>query len=115
MKFQYYPANVKITKSLGELTLEQFIESVRNPKDKIKKCFLEIQAAAENGDEELKAKLKTENLYYFTPSVYTDGEGRSYSNIIDFTGLMVVEFDKVDFAEELKHYIFNDIKLRYTF
>lgn len=110
MKFQYYPANVKITKSLGELTLEQFIESVRNPKDKIKKCFLEIQAAAENGDEELKVKLKTENLYYFTPSVYTDGEGRSYSNIIDFTGLMVVEFDKVDFAEELKHYIFNDIK-----
>ena len=36
MKFQYYPANVKITKSLGELTLEQFIESVRNPKDKIR-------------------------------------------------------------------------------
>ena len=56
---------------------------------------------------ELKAKLKQNNLYYFTPCVHLD-YGRKYSNVIDFTGLLVLDFDHVHNAEELKQHLFDE-------
>lgn len=108
--FQYYPSNVHIIKALGTLTLRDLLNSIKNPKPKIQDVFLKIQKATEDGDLKLKDKLKSENLYYFTPSVKTNCLGRGYENVLEYNELMVVEFDKVDFAEELKHYIFNTIK-----
>jgi hypothetical protein len=108
--FQYYPSNVHIIKALGTLNLRDLLNSIKNPKIQIQNVFLQIQKATEDGDLKLKDKLKSEKLFYFTPSVKTNCLGRGYENVLEYNELMVVEFDKVDFAEELKHYIFNTIK-----
>ena len=43
--FSFYPANVKITKPLGKVTIEQFIEANRNPKESVRELFKKIQVA----------------------------------------------------------------------
>lgn len=108
--FQYYPSNVKITKTLGSTTLRDFVESIRNPKEEIIKVFNQIAKYAELGDLENKNKLKQTRLFYVTPSVITNGNGRSYSDVESYNPLMVVEFDKISFAKELKEYLFNICK-----
>ena len=106
ISFYYYPANVKITKPLGKITLEQFIEANRNPKESVQELFKKIQVADEKEKQELKQKL-----YYFTPNIQTDGNGRSYSNITAFNGTCVVEFDKIpEFASELRDWIFDNFE-----
>ena len=106
ISFYYYPANVKITKPLGKITLEQFIEANRNPKESVQELFKKIQVADEKEKQELKQKL-----YYFTPNIQTDGNGRSYSNITAFNGICVVEFDKIpEFASELRDWIFDNFE-----
>ncbi|MDR1019052.1 MAG: hypothetical protein LBM02_10180 [Lachnospiraceae bacterium] len=109
-QFQYYPAKVYVTKPLGIITLRRMLESIRNPKENIKEVLRKIQQATKDGNNELKSKLKSENLFYFTPSVMSDGLGRRYENVMDYNGLMVVEFDKIAFAEELKVALFKEIK-----
>lgn len=106
ISFYYYPANVKITKPIGKITLEQFVEANRNPKESVQDLFKKIQVADEKEKQELKQKL-----YYFTPNIQTDGNGRSYSNITAFNGICVVEFDKIpEFASELRDWIFNNFE-----
>lgn len=106
ISFYYYPANVKITKPLGKITLGQFIEVNRNPKEPVQDLFKKIQVADEKEKQELKQKL-----YYFTPNIQTDGNGRSYSNITAFNGTCVVEFDKIpEFASELRDWIFDNFE-----
>ena len=108
-EFQYFPARVYETKPLGTLKLKELLYAIKNPKPQIQEVFKQIQKATEQKDDQLKSKLKTENLYYFTPSVILDGKGRSYENVESYTELMVVEFDKIDFSEELKYYLFNKL------
>lgn len=108
IKFPYYPSNVKIVKPLGLVSLKDFIRANKNPNKKTRELFEQIQKASLDGDMKLKAKLK-ESLYYFNPCVNTDGLGRSYSNITSFTGLAVIEFDKISFAKELKESVFNNL------
>lgn len=108
-EFQYYPSNVYVTKALGTIKLRDLLNSIKAPKEKIEKVFLQIQKATEAGDMELKAKLKSKKLFYFTPSVKTNCKGRTYDDVIEYNELMVVEFDKVDFAEDLKHYLFETL------
>jgi len=104
--FYFYPANVKITKPLGEITLERFIEANRDPQNNIKELFKKIQVADEKEKQELK-----QQLFYFTPCVKTNGLGRSYSDIISFNGLLCLEFDKIpEFASELRDWIFNNFQ-----
>lgn len=106
ISFYYYPANIKITKPAGRVTLSQFVEANRNPKESIQELFKKIQIAEEKEKGELK-----QQLYYFTPCIDTDGEGRSYSNIKEFSTLCVLEFDKIpDFASELRDWIFDNFK-----
>lgn len=109
-KFQYYPSKVYVTEPLGILTLEDMLNGIKSPKENIKEVFNKIHKATEDGDLELKNKLKAEHLFYFTPSILTDNKGRKYENITEFNELMVVEFDKIDFAEELKQYLFESFK-----
>lgn len=109
-EFQYYPSRVNAVKPLGKLNLRQLIESIKKPKPHIEKVFKEIQIATEKNDLKLKDKLKQENLYYFTPSVMFDGNNRSYENVIEYNELMVFEFDKITFADELKYYLFNKME-----
>ena len=106
LSFHFYPANVKITKPLGMVTIDQFIEANRNPKKEIQSLFKKIQVAEEKEKQELK-----QQLFYFTPCVLTDGLGRSYSNIISFSGALCLEFDKIpEFANELKDWIFDNFE-----
>lgn len=95
IKFQYFPGRINTIRPLGFLSLKQFIESIRNPKESIKDIFKKIEECDRNKDWEQKAYLKQNNLFYFTPSVIFNGRGRSYEDIISFNPLMVVEFDHV--------------------
>ena len=107
MIFNYYPSDIKASKPLGNITLERFIQVIKNPKDETKHIFEQIKLAQENNDMALKQQLKSK-LYNFTPCVYVK-DSRKYDNIINFTGLLALDFDKVetDYAIEFKHYIFD--------
>lgn len=105
-KFQYYPSNVKVLKPLGEISLKYFLDSHKKPKKSIKAVIDRIRNTT---DPTEKAKQK-KKLFYFTPSVFTDKEGRSYENIISFTGIMVMEFDKIQHLEELKLFLMERLK-----
>ncbi len=105
MNFQYYANDAKKPKPLGFVELEQFINSIRNPKKDMKKIMLKIQDAVKNEDKKLKSELKT-HLFGFTPCVHVT-DRRAYSDIINFTGLTVLDFDKIDYAIEFKSFLFN--------
>lgn len=106
-KFSYFPSNIKITKPLGELDLRSMLQAIKSPKKEIIEVFKEIEKAASINDLKLKAELKAK-LYYFCPCVKLDGNGRSYSNILDFSGLAVLDFDGLEpeHAREFQKYLF---------
>ena len=110
-KIQYFEGKIWKTSPLGKVTLKQFIQSHKDPKEKIKKVFNKIAEAERNKDWETKGKLKQENLYYFTPCVNLDGSGRSYENIESFNGLLVLDFDHLEInADEFRDRLFNAYK-----
>ena len=104
-KFQYYTANIKQTTAIGWLSLNMFIQSIKQPKPEICELMLKIQAATLVGDMKLKAQLKTQ-LFAFTPCVNIS-QRRRLVDITSFTGLMVLDFDKIDNAAEFKEYLFE--------
>ena len=106
MTFQYFSNNVQRPKPIGFVSLDRFIQAHKNPKTNI---FERIAQAELDKDFELKAKLKQENLYYFTPCVHLNN-GRKYTDIVSFTGLMVLDFDHIENAEDLKNHLFNEYK-----
>ncbi|MCP4552335.1 MAG: hypothetical protein GY834_09905 [Bacteroidetes bacterium] len=123
IEFQYYPAKVKAAKPMGEVTIDDFVKAVKNPSDEIKDVFKRIAEAEAADDMDLKSKLKQENLFYFTPCVFFDPKGvqkkgergiytsyRCYENIKHFTGLAVLDFDHINFADELRDYVFKKYK-----
>lgn len=109
-KLQYYPAHVNSKKPIGVVTLDYFLRAVMMPSDKIRRIFRLIGIAESYGNMKRKATLKQNNLYYFTPCVFTDGHGRGYKNIVRFTGLAVLDFDHIENAEEFKNYIWEKYK-----
>lgn len=110
MTFNYYPANIKASMPLGEITLGRFLFSIKHPKTYIKNTFEMIRIADERGDTATKSALKT-SLYSFTPCVRVEGP-RRYENIKNFTGLMHLDFDHLDseYAKEFKEALFNEYK-----
>lgn len=103
MKFQYFSNKVNNPTPKGYVTLEQFIQGHRNPSDKLKDVFHQIASAS----SERKAHLKQNYLHYFTPCVNLNG-GRKYTDIQSWTGLLVLDFDKIDNAPEIKQRIFDE-------
>jgi hypothetical protein len=110
IKFNYYDADIKSSIPLGNVTLDYFINAIRNPKIDIKHIFERIRIAEEVGDMATKQALKSK-LYSFTPCVYVQG-ARKYENIKHWTGLLVLDFDhlEVDYAVEFKSYLFDEYK-----
>lgn len=109
--FQYYPGEITASKPLGDITLDRFLSSTQYPKKKISDTFSAIQKAQEAGDMATKNTLKT-SLYSFTPCVYVK-DSRKYENIVNWTGLMALDFDKlpsVIYAKEWKNELFNENK-----
>lgn len=105
VKFPYYGANVKIKKPLGEVSLNQLLKLIQSPTENLSKVCSAIREATRNGDMALKSSLKS-HLFFVTPSVTTDMQGRSYSNITGFTGYMPLDFDKVQDAPALRDQLF---------
>lgn len=110
VSFQYFPAKIWEAKPIGELTLGQFLNSHKNPTQQTVDIINKIQEASRNGNLKLKDELKQNNLYSFVPSVKLDGNGRGLVNIIDYNPIMMVEFDKIPHAKELKQRLFDNLK-----
>lgn len=106
-QFQYYPAHINSRRYTGFVSLEYFLSAHKHPKEKTKKIFKLIALAEAAGNQKLKAELKQNNLFYFTPCVNVS-ENRCYKEITKFTGLAVLDFDHIDNAIEFKEYIFNE-------
>lgn len=109
-KFQYYPAHITSNRPKGWVTLDQFIQGTKNPRIEKQNIFHQIALAEAEGNNELKARLKQENLFYFTPAVHLDGF-RKYDNITGWTGLMVLDFDHLDsrdYSIQFKSFLFDE-------
>lgn len=108
IQFNYYPANNKATKPLGVINIHQFFEAIRKPKPEIIETFSRIRQAEQDGNKSLKAELKSK-LYSFTPCVLVK-DCRTYQSIESFTGLMVLDFDKLDptDAVKFKYFLFEE-------
>lgn len=115
----YYPGNIKTTKPLGSIDLRYIINSIKEPRPEIKSIFFAIEKSEASGDMKTKAILKQNNLYYFTPCIQigqgvekTNAKGkkyisyRCYENIVGFNGLLVLDFDHINNAEEFKRFVF---------
>ena len=105
--FPYFEADIEKPQPIGNLSLRQFLRSHKRPTKEIVQLIESIKQAATDGDRELKDSLK-KKLYCFTPCVNINGV-RRYENITRFTGLLCLDFDKIDNAEEFKNFIFNAI------
>lgn len=110
IRFQYYESDIKSTKPLGYVSLDYWIKSMVNPKEKFESVFLAIEEASKNQNKAEKDKLKR-HLYYFTPCVDIKNQ-RKYINIVGFTGLMTIDFDglETEYAIEFKKALFNEYK-----
>lgn len=108
IKFPYYSGNIKISNCLGHVSLDYFIRAHENPTLNMRVLLDTIQVAV---SKEVKRELK-QRLFSFTPSVFIPrGSKRKYDNINNWTGLMQLDFDKLDGeqdAEDLKHHIFRN-------
>ena len=110
VKFPYYSGNIKLTKVIGYVTLEDFVNAHAMPKQSTYDIMEQVKAASAAGDLALKRQLK-HKLYSFTPSVIIElGVGRKYENIKEWTSIMQLDFDGIETPEkahELKYYLFT--------
>jgi len=110
--FQYYKNDIHTPTAEGWVSLRHFLKANKTPKPEIVEIFNKISEASAKGDSITKARLK-ESLFSFTPCVHVSGR-RRYSDIIQFTGLAVLDFDKIENAIEFKEYIFNEYNFIYS-
>lgn len=110
--FNYYDADIKKSNALGYVSLDYMLNAIKSPKKDIKHIFEQIRQCEISGNLKLKAELKTK-LYSFTPCVkIVKGTNRSYKSIIEFTGLLMLDFDHLeeDYAVEFKNALFEENK-----
>jgi len=112
-KFSYYSGNIKLSKSIGLVTIEQFIRVNLHPMKRTLDLLQLIKSASAENNIKLKRELK-QKLYSFTPSVIiNEGYSRRYINIVEWSGLMQIDLDKIETeaeAKEIKEHIFNNNK-----
>lgn len=108
--FPYFPSRADIIDPLGMITLAQFLKAHKEPKQSTLETFKAIEEATERGDKKTKDKIKQTKLTYFTPS--TCLTKRNYESITCFTGIIVMEYDKLGYekANKLKNQIFKRFK-----
>lgn len=111
--FPYYSGNIRFSKVQGFVNLQQFINSHKNPTEKTLKVLSKVKIANDLNLNKLKRRLKHQ-LYSFTPSVYIRKHNkRNYNNVIYYTGLIQLDFDKIEDKEtalDLKNYLFETYK-----
>lgn len=103
-RFSFCIGNIRVAKVKGDVSLCVWFNRIRNPSDKMVEAIANVRSAK---TPEQKSKLK-EKLPSVTPAVrFKKGDNRKYSNIVDFTGIAMLDFDKIDHAPEFRDYIFN--------
>jgi hypothetical protein len=103
-RFSYCIGNIRVAKVKGDVSLCIWFNRIRNPSDKMVEAIANVRSAK---TPEIKNKLK-EKLPSVTPAVrFKKGDNRKYDNILDFTGIAMLDFDKIDHAPEFRDYIFN--------
>jgi hypothetical protein len=105
IQFQYY-IGLKNCKPNGVISLEQFIQLIKDPKPQTKELLHKIATAP---NKEVKNQHK-EQLPKFTPCALVD-KWRKYENIKLFTGLLILDFDNLEQQEAftLKNSLFNNL------
>jgi hypothetical protein len=108
MTFQYYNSNIYDSIPIGKIHLDKFIQTIQRPRTETINTFNEIRQATIDKDETKRGELK-KKLHYFTPCVFVNGK-RKYDNIINFTGLLCLDFDKLDeqYCVKFKQYLFEE-------
>lgn len=110
IQFNYFSGNIKLTRPLGVITLERFIDAHKNPKQETFEIIKKVQEASEAGDLAAKRAAKHQ-LYSFVPAaLFKLGVARKYDNISEYTGLMQLDFDGIEDyskAVDLKNYLFT--------
>lgn len=109
LKFPWYRNGIKSIKPEGLISLDQFMKAIISPKPSMVKAFADIAEAGRKGDLLLKDELKTKNLFFTTPSVLVEPI-RDYKSIKEFLPFAVVEYDKIEYADVLRDYIFEKHK-----
>jgi len=107
INFQFYTGGIKSATPKGNISLDRFFYGIKHTKPEMLNLLNRIANATKNGDVETKNTLKNK-LIFFTPSI--NCTKRKYENIINFTGLAPLDFDKldsVDYAIEFKEHLFN--------
>lgn len=97
-KFQYFSANIKKPNAIDYITLKNFLRATKYPKKNVKEILKDIG----KGNKSRKIEL-----FSFTPCVNLR-KRRAYKDIIKFTGLLVLDFDHIENAKDLKEHIFNE-------
>lgn len=114
-EFNYYPGDIHMSRPAGVITLWKMLQAIKNPSDTIKNTLHQIQAARVSGDKTEKDRLKT-TLPAFTPCVLVNGR-RRYSDIARFTGLLMLDFDKLPdegYAKEFRNDMFGEYPFIYA-
>jgi hypothetical protein len=110
--FTWFSNSIDACIPQGLVTLDYLTQAIKAPKQP--EIFDGIIAAKASGDTHTAAKLK-EKLYYFTPAVLLRS-WRNGKNIIRFTGLCPVDFDKMTpaQAEEFKAFLFHHYRFFFS-
>lgn len=105
--FPYYSGNIRLIKCIGHVNIDQFIKAHQTPTSSNVKLFEEIKKAK----CEKEKRLLKHKLYSFTPSCYINKwDERKYDNIVNFTGLMQMDFDNINdpkISRDIKHWVFE--------
>ena len=109
LKFQWFNKGIKTIKPSGFITLKQLIDTIRSPKPDMIQTFKLIEEAGVRGDKAEKDRLKTEKLFFTTPSAIFDPI-RNYESIKEFLPIAIFEYDDIEYAEDLRDYIFEKRK-----
>lgn len=109
LQFQWYNKGIKTVKPSGLISLRQLINSIISPKPEMIEAFNSIKKAGQEGNKAEKDRLKSEKLFFTTPSVIFDPI-RNYDSIQSFLPFAVFEYDDISHAEDLRDYIFEKRK-----
>lgn len=105
---EFVGGEVYDTTTTNRIDLIEMLSLIKYPDYNLIQKIRNVQYARSIGDENLKAHYKS-HLPYYTPCVQLSG-GRKYDNITGFTGLTILDFDKMktDMAIEFKYKLFNE-------
>jgi hypothetical protein len=107
-----YSGNIKIAEPIATQNLKTLLLAIKNPRQSTIEL---IQSIRKETDEGKRALLK-QRLNGYTPCVICTDK-RRYSNIMEFSGLLALDFDKlesIDYAKEFKEFLFSEYPFIYS-